>query len=98
VTSSPSWRLVFFNQKTSPRSKTTRKKNSVKNMFNISNVYTPSEPLNAPDITPEPASEEDKEIPKPPVTSHLYDCLRRPRSTLIFFKAPEGAAVVLMSR
>ncbi|KAM0337025.1 hypothetical protein ACHAPQ_003524 [Fusarium lateritium] len=38
------------------------KKNPVKNMFNLLNVYTPSESfLNAPDITPEPTSEEDQE-------------------------------------
>ncbi|CAJ0549659.1 Ff.00g032720.m01.CDS01 [Fusarium sp. VM40] len=30
--------------------------------------------MNAPDITPEPASEEDKENSKPPVTYRLFDC------------------------
>ncbi|KAM0242051.1 hypothetical protein ACHAP5_007449 [Fusarium lateritium] len=52
----------LFQPENLSKGKKDAKKNPVKNMFKLLNVYTPSESfLNAPDITPEPASEEEDE-------------------------------------
>jgi len=49
--SNPSWKLVFSNQVISTN-------HTAKGMFDVLNVYTPSEEfLNAPDITPTPTTE-----------------------------------------